>query len=309
MNTDILDDILGENLDQAQQCKNVPTLIVDTSYLAYHSMFSAWNTFRDQYSDLCPVDKDPDFDPGDHPEFLAIFKQRFYSSVLTAPMKYHPFIEERNIIFATDCPKKNIWRIEHYPEYKQERRDAKKEDKPFAFKRTFSFLYNTILPEWEDLGSIVVGAPCSEGDDVIATLVKNKIAKTFIVMASDRDILQLSSPTCTMINVKGDHITYSNELDIPEEELEERNFTGKHYILIKAMMGDRSDGITQIHKRCGKKTAIKYFFDPDLLNAKRASDPGIDPIIKNNILIMDFDYIPDEIDSAIMTKYKEQINC
>lgn len=306
MEMDLLDSILGEHVAEAQVARTVPTLIVDTSYLAYHSMFSAWNTFKEQYSDLCPEDKDPDFDPAQHPEFRAILRERFVRSVMTAPLKYHPFLEESNIIFAKDCPKKNIWRIEFYPEYKQERRDAKKDERPFAFNKSFQSIYNDILPNFVDKGSLIVNAPCSEGDDVIATLVKNKISEKFILLASDRDILQLSSDDVIMLNVKGDHITFSNELDIPEEELDAVDFNGKAYIFIKALMGDRSDGITQIHVRCGKKTAIKYYFDRSLLEAKMDADANIAGIIGNNIKIMDFDYIPDEINDAIMDCYNEQ---
>lgn len=302
----ILDEILGEELSASQVRHEVPTLIVDTSYLAYHSMFSAWNTFKEQYSDLCPEDKDPDFDPAQHPEFTALLEQRFKRSVMTAPLKYHPFLEEKNIIFAKDCPKKNIWRIQFYPEYKQERRDAKKSERPFAFTLSFKYIYDNILPEFVEEGSKVVGAACSEGDDVIATLVKNKISKKFIILASDRDILQLSCDDVIMINVQGDHITFSNELDIPEEELELCNFNGKSYIFIKALMGDKSDGIANVHKRCGKKTAIKYYFDRDLFKAKIAADANIPNILQNNIQIMDFEYIPEDINDAIMEKYNEQ---
>lgn len=110
-----------------------------------------------------------------------------------------------------------------------------------------------------------------------------------------------------MINIGGDNITFSDELEIPEEELKAIGFNGKNYIFIKAMLGDRSDGIAQIHARCGKKTAIKYFFDKSLLQEKMQADSKIKEIIKTNISIMDFDYIPQEINDAIMRVYNEAI--
>lgn len=305
MDTSYLDDILGDAVEAAQSNNIVPTLLVDTSYVTYHSMFSAWKTFSDQYSDLCPTESDPNFDPANHPEYLHILKERFDRAVMTAPLKVFPFIEQSNIVFATDCPKSKIWRIELYKEYKQERRDAKDDDRPFNFSGTFKHIYDKILPSYIDEGSIKIGAPCSEGDDIIATLIKNKVSNKFIILASDRDLLQLVNDNVVMINIAGDLITFSNELEIPEESLDKIDFNGKHYIFIKAMMGDRSDGIAQIHNRCGKKTAIKYFFDRDLLIAKMDAEPGISEIIKNNIAIMDFDFIPQEINDAIMNAFNE----
>lgn len=303
MDTSYLDDILDDAVDTTQSNQMVPTLLVDCSYVTYHSMFSAWKTFSEQFSDLCPDEKDPTFDPANHPEFLAILKERFDRAVMTAPLKFYPFIEPQNIIFARDCPKKNIWRIEYFKEYKQERRDAKDDDRPFSFSGSFKHIYNQIIPTYEDEGSLCIGAPCSEGDDIIATLVKNKISDKFIILASDRDLLQLVDDNVIMINIAGDEITFEKELELPQETLDEVDFDGQKYILIKAMMGDRSDGIPQIHARCGKKTAIKYFFDRGLLETKIQNDPKISKIIRENLKIMDFRYIPKEINDAIMDAY------
>jgi 5'-3' exonuclease len=303
---DYLDEILGDGVETQQSNLMVPTLLVDTSYICYHSMFSAWKTFKDQYGDLCPTEPDPNFDPATIPEFKHLLRERFERAVMTAPLKVHPFIEHKNIIFARDCPKSKIWRIDYYKEYKQERRDAKDSERPFAFGGSFNTIYNEIVPDFIDEGAILVAAPCSEGDDVIATLIKNKVSDKFIVLASDRDLLQLVNNDVTMVDASGKVITYSLELELPEEELEKIDFNGKHYIFIKALMGDKSDGITQIHKRCGKKTAIKYFFDKGLLKEKMDADPKISNIIKTNLSIMDFDYIPSEINDAIMEEYKKQ---
>lgn len=311
MDTSYLDDILDDAVDTVQSNQMVPTLLVDCSYVTYHSMFSTIKTFTEQFSDLCPKEmlekggKAPDFDPADHPEYLAILKERFDRAVMTSPLKVYPFIEPKNIVFARDCPKKDIWRIEHYPEYKQERRDAKADDKPFSFKGTFRYIYDTLIPGYQAEGSIIVGAPCSEGDDVIATLIKNKVSDNFIILASDRDLLQLVNDNVVMINVAGEDITFARELELPQETLDQVDFDGKKYILIKAMMGDRSDGIAQIHTRCGKKTAIKYFFDKELLREKMHVYPEIPEIIKTNLKIMDFDYIPQEVNDAIMKAYNE----
>ena len=304
MEHDYLDDILGDSVETQQSNMMVPTLLVDTSYICYHSMFSAWKTFSDQYSDLIPEAPHPDFDPTIHPEFKALLRERFERAVMTAPLKVHPFIEHKNIIFARDCSKSKIWRIDLYPEYKQERRDAKDSERKFALGGSFNCIYNEIVPDFLDNGALLVSAPASEGDDIIAVLARNRVADKLIVLASDRDLLQLVDKDVTMIDASGKLITYSLELEIPEEELDNINFTGKHYIFIKALMGDRSDGISQIHKRCGKKTAIKYFFDPSLLREKMNQDDNITEIIKNNISIMDFDYIPPEINDAIMAEYK-----
>lgn len=305
MNNSLIDELLNVASTTAHSNLTVPTLLVDCSYLTYYSMFSAWKTFSEQYSDLCPSTPDYTFDPAIHNEYLSLLRERFSRALMSGPLKVYPFIEPHNIIFARDCQKSKIWRIDQYKEYKQERRDAKDSDKNFAFSGTFKFIYDVLIPEYEEEGSICLSVPCSEGDDIIATLIKNKIANNFIILASDRDLLQLVNDKVVMINVAGENITFSKELEIPDEELNNIGFGGKEYIFIKALMGDKSDGIASIHARCGKKTAIKYFFNKNLLQEKMISEPGIKNIIKNNISIMDFDYIPKEINDAIMKAYNQ----
>lgn len=301
--TDLIDDLLGGTETPIQQNVNIPTLIIDTSYAVYYTMFSVWTSFQEKYSDLCPKDKDPDFDPAEHPEFIDMFRTRFFQTTTTAAMKLNPFISEDNMIFVKDCPKRKIWRIEYYPDYKLDRINVKKDEKPFSFTGTFNFVNNSLLPEFEENGAKIIGVPTCEGDDIIATLARNQISKKIIILASDRDILQLVNDDVTMIDIKGKVITFANELDLPEEVVED--MTGSQYIIIKAMMGDRSDGIANIHARCGKKTAIKYFFDKDLLQAKMNTDANIANILKNNLHIMDFKNIPSELTEAIMEQYVE----
>jgi 5'-3' exonuclease len=68
-------------------------------------------------------------------------------------------------------------------------------------------------------------------------------------------------------------------------------------------MGDKSDGIQGIFSKCGIKTAIKCFEDPEFFEKKLNETPGSREKFENNKKIIDFNYIPEEL----VNKFKENI--
>ena len=47
------------------------------------------------------------------------YDKRFWEGFL--PIMKHFKIKNNNILFAIDCPRDNIWRVEHFPDYKKTR--------------------------------------------------------------------------------------------------------------------------------------------------------------------------------------------
>ena len=63
-------------------------------------------------------------------------------------------------------------------------------------------------------------------------------------------------------------------------------------ITIKALCGDKSDNIRGCFKRCGVKTALKYYNNPKLLEEKFKKLPESKQIYELNRLLVDLDRIP-----------------
>ena len=74
-----------------------------------------------------------------------------------------------------------------------------------------------------------------------------------IIIANDMDYLQLAGPRVKLINLKYKYLTDNKKWSgNPEEDL-----------FCKIVMGDKSDNIPSIFKKCGPKTALKYYNDKD----------------------------------------------
>jgi 5'-3' exonuclease len=280
-------------------------LIVDLSYLIYYSMHSAISIFSRDFEDL--IVESSKFDPAEHEEFLQIFKRRFNTCLWKRAKELAPFMKYDDIIFAKDCPKKYIWRNDFFKEYKLARKTADKSEQSFSYNGTFNYVFNTLIPEYVENGACMIECPSAEGDDVIAVLTKHiKDEFNIIIIASDRDIMQLLDDHVRMITCKGDELSFESHFKKHWEKIDNRDqFTGKEFVLIKMIQGDPSDGIPHIHDRCGQVTAIKYLNNRELLKEKIKTNPDIVKVIKTNRRLIDFDYIPETICKKIISNYKE----
>ena len=85
--------------------------------------------------------------------------------------------------------------------------------------------------------------------------ITNKISNSIIyILASDADYIQLKTPEINIINLKYQSII--NNKNIFEDS--------KKSLFCKIVSGDKSDNIPPIITRCGIKTAIKYYENPEL---------------------------------------------
>lgn len=75
-------------------------------------------------------------------------------------------------------------------------------------------------------------------------------------------------------------------------------------LFCKIVMGDTSDNIPSIFKKCGPKTAIKCWNDRDYFEEKLEKEDAYEKYEKNR-LIVDFSSIPTIYVDAFFAKYSE----
>ena len=74
-------------------------------------------------------------------------------------------------------------------------------------------------------------------------------------------------------------------------------------LFVKILTGDKSDNITGVFKKCGPKTACKYFNDRQLFKEKLETTEGSKEKYELNRKIIDFNYIPLELIQGFKDKY------
>lgn len=172
-------------------------------------------------------------------------------------------------------------------EYKGQRKKSADIDWTAIYKCYDAML--EVLEKTTDL--FVMKVDSCEADDVIAVLTKEfKEQQPIWIISSDKDFLQLQEKN--KVSIYDQHkAAFKPDVDT------------KLYTLIHTMIGDKSDNIKAIRPRLGEKTALKILKDlPDLLK----TDPNINAAFKFNQVLIDFNYIPEDIQTRIRESYKEQ---
>lgn len=142
----------------------------------------------------------------------------------------------------------------------------------------------------------------AEADDLIAVLAKHYSAyEDIFIVAGDKDFKQLlSNPRIHLYNDSPHRKPNSPdwiECEDPKRFLEE---------LI--MQGDTSDNIPNIKPKLGEKTALKYAIEPELLIEQKKLNPTIEFRHEVNRNMIDFNYIPDELQKEIIKSFEAAKN-
>jgi len=224
----------------------------------------------------------------DDSEFLDRFDRLFITNLLKILRKLN--LTWKHFYIVKDCLKDKVWRMEIFPLYKKNRTD--KEKNPLISK-VFRYVYEILLPRLEDVfQATIIGHDTAEADDVIAVLTKaihrrNPHTKVIIV-SSDSDYVQLVDENTMVVNSQCVDITTKLE---PEVVL--------HYVNWKVIRGDPSDNIPAIDVRVGSKYALKMALDNALLKEKLKSCPNIRKRYELNEKLIDFNFIPKELQKSI----------
>lgn len=225
-------------------------------------------------------------DPSLNEEFVEKFKKTFKEKLQEIPKKLK--IKNFIIIGGKDCPREEIWRNTLFNKYKEQRIYDDKFMGGYFFKLAFSEIIPNLCP--------VINNNNLEADDCIALLAKNINQKypnkKIYIIANDMDYLQLADENIKIINLKYKDLQTS------------KNSTGNKEcdLFCKIVLGDKSDNIPGIFKKCGPKTAINYFNDRNLFIEALNRENAIERFEKNNKII-NFNEIPERLQKELYEKY------
>jgi len=199
-------------------------------------------------------------------------------------------IEDPNpfIIVGKDCKREDIWRNEFYENYK----GTRVKDDGFMGSPFFKMVYEDELFQ-EGGAKCILKHPKLEADDCIAISVKYFLEKSpnvnIYIITSDKDYLQLSQPRVNIFNLAFKNIAESSSsLNDATADL-----------FCKIVMGDTSDNIKSVLKKCGPKTALKCYKDKVYFDERMKNENAYD-IFDLNQKIIDFDYIPKNLVEEFM---------
>lgn len=251
----------------------------------------------------------PDFDPTLDEAFNRFFQKKFRNVLIDAPMKVYPFIDKSKYIFCLDCPRKDIWRTNIYPEYKINRK-AQVSNFDFNVNKVFAYAHNYLLPKiMEQFEAIKVQCKSAQGDDIIAVLAEKYVSngKNIIIVTGDRDMVQLASDKITVITHDGTVREPRTEL---ETILKNKNIncqiTAKDFLLFKILVGDSSDDIPNIKSGLGPKRAFELVVNKQKLKKLLTEDKIAAQAFARNKKLIAMSEIPNEVKELILEVTKQQ---
>ena len=255
-------------------------LFIDGSYYIFYRFFALVNWWKMAKKD------EPLENPSENEEFIEKFKSTFKSKIKELIKKLK--LNNPVLIVGRDCSRKDIWRMELFPEYKgnREKYDDDTGINPGYF---FKLAYHEKL--FEQSNATILFHEHLEADDCIALTIKHisshyPNAKSYII-ASDQDYFQLLNDNVFLYNLKYKQVnTEKNSYDNPKKDL-----------FIKCVTGDTSDNIPGIFTKCGPKTAAKLF-DDEKKFIEKCEKENAKELFERNKKIIDFNYIPKELSDS-----------
>lgn len=264
-------------------------LFIDTSYYVFYRYYAIVNWLR-RFQPETPLDVSTLLQ---NDVFLDKYNKTFEDTLVALMKRWK--IPGSGLFFAKDCPREHIWRMQHYAAYK-----AGREEKTDTFnKDIFRHTYDTLLPALkEKYGFQELAYDGLEADDIIALAVKH-IRKdhpdcVVVVVTNDNDYIQLLDQDIILINLQ-------------QKMLQERITDTGSYLARKILMGDKSDNIPPIAKKCGEKTAERLVQEPSFLE-KLLEQPDVKCQYELNKLLIDFNSIPTSLQQGFDEYFTGQVN-
>ena len=271
-------------------------ILVDTSYwifYRYYAILQWWNHAKTEQ----PL-------PENHienEEFLEKFTKTFLES-LELFKKKQKLHKQRNksalnttIIAVRDCPRKDIWRNTLYEHYK----GTRTQDNSFNGAPFFKYIYQNNNQKLYEAGvNHILQFPNLEADDIIA-LTKNHIrakypdAKIYII-ANDHDYLQLLDYQTEIINFQYKFLKEAKKVFTePAKNL-----------FYKIVLGDKSDNIMPVFKKCGPKTCEMYYANKEAFKEALLKEVGAQEKYELNKKLVSFEEIP----HTLIESFKKENN-
>ena len=269
-------------------------ILVDTSYwifYRYYAILQWWKHFK--------IEQPLPENHIENEEFVEKFTKTFLES-LELFKKKQKLHKQRNksalnttIIAVRDCPRKDIWRNKLYEHYK----GTRPQDNGFNGAPFFKYVYqNNNQKLYEAGANHILQFPNLEADDIIAIVkqelrVKYPDSKIYII-ANDHDYLQLLDDQTEIINFQYKFLKDAKKVfDEPAKNL-----------FYKIVLGDKSDNIMPIFKKCGPKTCEKYYVNKDAFNEALLKEVGAQEKYELNKKLVSFEEIPHDL----ITSFKKE---
>ena len=254
-------------------------LVIDLSYYTFYRYYATISWYKRAY---------PDEDIIDYSENV-VFLEKFEKMFIETIKKYQKKFKVEKTYLCKDCPRSRIWRNDFYKEYKSNR-----DTKEFKGGNVFKYSFEELIPKILNNDTFLLHVDKLEGDDIIYLLTKHEKSKSdIIIIASDHDLLQIVSSNSKVSIYEASMKNITNKA---RKSKDEHNF-------LKAVLGDPSDNIMKIEKGLGEKTALKLYNDKNLLLKKFREDKELFKKYNLNRLLVDFNYIPNELEDIFKNKY------
>lgn len=282
-------------------------LLIDLSYFVFYRYFATFNWYKRQAGVAIDVEKIIE-----DPVFMEKYSKMFEKTIMELIKTYKVNVRS-NVIFVKDCSRDNIWRHKHYDGYK-----ATRDDRSSVFnKDVFIYTYNVLLPQLkEKIGFQMTGHYCLEADDVIAIITNDTLEFAAVasavdcvsvaIVTNDNDYIQLLNHKNLV--TEGNSNGVENRAKLCIRNLQDKNICERvgcspcEYINVKKILGDKSDNIPSILKKCGEKTAHKLATNEGALAALFEKDAGAKAQFELNELLIDFNKIPLEYVQEVKAK-------
>ena len=265
-------------------------ILIDTSYLIFYRYFALLQWWKVAHPE------DDLGNPVENNEFCEKFVKQIVESVenIKRSLKLHSNRRQSppvKVLFARDCPRKNIWRNDYFTEYKATR----EKDDDFMGGAFFKMVYHDKLLDRTG-ADMILYENYMEADDIIA-VTANYIKDNhhgdyrIYIIANDMDYLQLWDNNCDIVNLQGKYL------------IEKKNSyrDGDKNLFMKIILGDKSDNIPPVFNKCSVKEAESYYQDSDSFTKRVDSEDCYERLLLNKVII-DFDEIPDELQTLIKKK-------
>lgn len=193
--------------------KDLPILLVDTSYWLYYRFFALRNWYSRAYPEN--VSNNPNFNIEhnwlEDEVFIIKYKKLFIENIKKLCKKFNTKLT--NVVFCIDCPHNDIWRCSKTDNYKGGRLESHKK-KQFNSFNLFSHIKRVFLPILQTNYNIkIISCANCEADDVIgyaSVSLINRGFKQIYILATDNDYLQICNDKIHMINGNGNIISIRN---------------------------------------------------------------------------------------------------
>lgn len=278
-------------------------LIIDTSYFVFYRYYALISYFKLRNEDFNPNDFKMD------DAFITQFSILFEKCLLTLLKQHFGIIRKKftniTVIFALDCFRSNIWRLDLFPEYKANR-DIPTRSNDLFDGRIFEHVHNEILPYLMKKYSFirVICNPKAEADDIVAITVNYfKEEPRFeneqsVIITNDHDYLQLLDTVDSMYNLQGKSLSTKRLSGCAEKNM-----------LLKVLVGDPSDNIKGIFTKKKVTALLSKHDDVEPIEKEIqeiASKEQLNTYYLNKSLIS-FDNIPNDICNSVRNDVHNQI--